>query len=403
MEEVINLDNTKIAFANKSNKELRKSKILFNLLSKVWILEIAKPITAFLLRIHFPIEYLLKYTVFDQFCGGETIEECKSTVNNLHEIGGVNSILDYSVEGKNEEHFFEDTLETMLRISVYAKYSEAVPFLVFKPTGLGRSEIYEKVSLNAELTEMELKEWQTIRERYDVICRVIAATDDLKIMIDAEESWMQKAIDNLAEEMMLKYNKDRTVVFTTLQMYRWDRLSYLEYLYSLGKQNGIKIGVKFVRGAYMEKEREMADLNGYESPICPDKASTDLNFNNAVSYSLNRLEVYELFLGTHNELSCQILMNGMLEKSIENNDNRIWFGQLYGMSDHISYNLAVNDYNTSKYVPFGALREVIPYLFRRAEENTSIGNQTTRELTLINTEIKRRKESKVFSKRKNRK
>ncbi|MCK0114961.1 proline dehydrogenase family protein [Gelidibacter sp. F63206] len=392
MEEVINLDNTKIAFANKSNKQLHKSKILFNLLSKDWLLEIAKPITTFFLRIHFPIDYLLRYTVFDQFCGGETIEECKSTVDNLYEYGGVYSILDYSVEGKNEEYFFEDTLETILRISVYAKYSAAVPFLVFKPTGLGRSEIYEKVSMNAELTEVELKEWQTIRERYDAICRSTAGTADLKIMIDAEESWMQKAIDNLVEEMMLKYNKDRTVVFTTLQMYRWDRLSYLEYLYGLGKKNGIKIGVKFVRGAYMEKEREMADLNGYESPICPDKASTDLNFNNAVSYSLNRLEIFELFLGTHNELSCQILMNGMLEMSIENNDNRIWFGQLYGMSDHISYNLAINNYNTSKYVPFGALREVVPYLFRRAEENTSIGNQTTRELTLIDKEIKRRRE-----------
>jgi proline dehydrogenase len=393
MKEIIDLDNTKIAFAKKSIKQLRKSKILFSLMSKDWLVEIAKPIITFFLRFHFPIESILKNTVFNQFCGGETIEECKSTVDNLYESGGVYSILDYSVEGKNEEHFFEDTLETMLRISDYAKYSVAVPFLVFKPTGLGRSEIYEKVSLNAELTEMELKEWQTIRERYDVICRSTAATDDLKIMIDAEESWMQKAIDDLVEEMMLKYNKDRTVIFTTLQMYRWDRLSYLEYLYGLGNQNGIKIGVKFVRGAYMEKEREMADLNGYESPICPDKASTDLNFNNAVSYSLNRLEVFELFLGTHNELSCQILMNGMLEKSIENNDNRIWFGQLYGMSDHISYNLAVNDYNTSKYVPFGALREVIPYLFRRAEENTSIGNQTTRELTLIDKEIKRRRES----------
>ena len=403
MEEVINLDNTKIAFANKSNKQLRKSKILFNLLSKDWLVEIAKPMTTFFLRIHFPIESLLRHTVFDQFCGGETIEKCKSTVDKLYKSGGVYSILDYSVEGKNEQHFFEDTLETILKISDYAKYSAAVPFLVFKPTGLGRPEIYEKVSLNAELTEMELQEWQKIRERYDVICRSTASTDDLKIMIDAEESWMQKAIDDLVEEMMLKYNKERTVVFTTLQMYRWDRLSYLEYLNGLGIQNGIKIGVKFVRGAYMEIEREIADLNGYESPICPDKASTDLNFNNAISYSLNRLEVFELFLGTHNELSCHLLMNSMLKKSIENNDNRIWFGQLYGMSDHISYNLAVNDYNTSKYVPFGALREVIPYLFRRAEENTSIGNQTTRELTLIDKEIKRRKESKVFNKSKNRK
>lgn len=391
MHEVINLDNTEVAFANKSSKQLRKSKILFNIISNDGLVKLAKPITNFLLRIHFPIEFVLKKTVFNQFCGGETIEECKSTVNNLYEFGRVYSILDYSVEGKNEAHFFDNTLETMLRISDYAKHSTAVPFLVFKPTGLGRPEIYDKVSSNTELTEIELKEWQTIKERYDVICRSTAATQDLKIMIDAEESWMQKAIDGLVEEMMVKYNKDRTVVFTTLQMYRWDRFSYLEHLYDLGTQHGIKIGVKFVRGAYMEMERERAELKGYESPICQDKASTDLNFNDAVSYSLERLDVFELFIGTHNELSCQILMQDMIEKGIKNNDHRIWFGQLYGMSDHISYNLAENGYNTSKYVPFGAVREVMPYLFRRAEENTSIGNQTTRELTLIDKEIARRK------------
>lgn len=391
MEEVINLDNTKVAFANKSNKQLRKSKFLFNIISNGGLVKLAKPITNFLLRIHFPLEFILKNTVFNQFCGGETIEECKSTVNNLYEFGGVYSILDYSVEGKNEEHFFDDTLETMLRISDYAKHSAAVPFLVFKPTGMGRPEIYEKVSLNAELTEIELKEWQTIKKRYDVICRSTAATNDLKIMIDAEESWKQKAIDELVEEMMVKYNKDRAVVFTTLQMYRWDRLSYLEYLYDLGRQNGIRIGVKFVRGAYMEMERERAELKGYKSPICADKISTDINFNDAVSYSLDRMEVFDLFVGTHNELSCQVLMRDMIEGGIKNNDSRIWFGQLYGMSDHISYSLSENGYNTSKYVPFGAVREVIPYLFRRAEENTSIGNQTTRELTLIDKEIKRRK------------
>lgn len=393
MEEVINLDNTKIAFANKSSKQLRKSQFLFHIISKDWLVRLAKPLTTFFLQIHFPIESILKKTVFNQFCGGETIEECKTTVDNLYLSGGVYSILDYSVEGKCESHFFDQTLDTMLRVSDYAKHSAAVPFLVFKPTGLGRSEIYEKVSSGAELTAMELKEWDKIRERYDIICRSTAATGDLKIMIDAEESWIQKSIDELVEDMMVKYNKRRTVVFTTLQMYRWDRLSYLEHLYGLGNQHGIKVGVKFVRGAYMEMERERAELKKYESPICDDKASTDLNFNNAVSYSLEHLKVFELFIGTHNELSCQILMKDMRVNGIKNNDMRIWFGQLYGMSDHISYNLAKNGYNTSKYVPFGAVREVIPYLFRRAEENTSIGNQTTRELTLIDKEIKRRREN----------
>ncbi|MBA6154657.1 proline dehydrogenase family protein [Gelidibacter maritimus] len=396
MQKIINLENTRIAFANKSSKQLRKSRILFKIISNDGLVRIAKPVTNFLLRIHFPLEPILKNTVFNHFCGGETIQECKTTVNNLFKNGGVYSILDYSVEGKNEEYFFDDTLETLLRIIDFAKHSAAVPFLVFKPTGMGRPEIYEKVSSNVELTENELVEWETIKKRYDIICRNTAATGHLKVMIDAEESWMQRAVDELVEGMMMKYNKDRAVVFTTLQMYRWDRLSYLKHLHDHGTQHGIKIGVKLVRGAYMEMERERAMQNDYESPICQDKASTDLNFNNAVFYSLKNLDVFELYIGTHNELSCQVLMKDMVEKGIQTNDNRIWFGQLYGMSDHISFNLAENGYNTSKYLPFGAVRDVIPYLLRRAEENTSIGNQTTRELSLLDKEIKRRSTKKTL-------
>ncbi|MBJ7883006.1 proline dehydrogenase family protein [Gelidibacter salicanalis] len=391
MKEVINLDDTQIAFFNKSNKQLQKTKILFSVINNALLVKFSKPITSFLFRVYFPIEPILKSTVFDQFCGGETIEECKSTIDNLFVAGGVHSILDYSIEGKKDELFFENTVQAMLKICDYAKHSPAIPFLVFKPTGLGRSEIYEKVSLSITLNENEQKEWSRIIERFDFICGSAAETDNLKIMIDAEESWLQEAVDQIVEKIMIKHNRHRTVVFTTLQMYRWDRITYLEHLLDLGAQYGIQIGIKFVRGAYMEKERERAESKNYKSPICPDKSSTDLNFNHAVSYSLNHLEVFELFIGSHNEISCQILMNEMRRKQIRNNDDRIWFGQLYGMSDHISFNLAVNGYNTSKYVPFGEIREVIPYLLRRAEENTSIGNQTSRELSLINKEIKRRR------------
>lgn len=396
MKHVLNFENTEIAFSNKSNRQLRKAKILFSIISYEWLIKIAKPMTNLLLRIHFPITPILKHTVFEQFCGGETIAQSESVINTLYDSGGVYSILDYSVEGKEDEHFFENTVQTLLRVCDYAKHSTKTPFLVFKPTGLGSTAIYEKVTSNADLTESEQKEWEKIVERFNLICSSVAATDDLKIMIDAEESWLQGAVDQLVEDVMVKYNRIRTVVFTTLQMYRWDRLSYLEHLYNLGVHNGIKIGVKFVRGAYMEMERERAELKGYESPICQDKASTDLNFNHAVSYALDRIEFFQLFIGTHNELSCQVLMRDMIENGIKSNDNRIWFGQLYGMSDHISYNLSKNDYNTTKYVPFGELREVIPYLFRRAEENTSIGDQTSRELNLIDKEIKRRRKSQVL-------
>ncbi|MGV8815552.1 MAG: proline dehydrogenase family protein [Gelidibacter sp.] len=395
MKDVLDFENTEIAFSNKSNRQLRKAKILFSIISFEWLIKIAKPITNLLLHIHFPISPILKHTVFKQFCGGETIAQTESTINTLYDNGGVYSILDYSVEGKGDERFFENTVNTLSRVCDYAKHSIKTPFLVFKPTGLGRSAIYEKVTSNVELTESEQKEWEKIVERFNLICSSVAATDNLKIMIDAEESWLQGAVDQLVEDMMVKYNKIRTVVFTTLQMYRLDRLTYLEHLNNLGIQHGIKIGIKFVRGAYMEMERERAELKGYKSPICQDKASTDLNYNTAVSYSLVRLHLFELFIGTHNELSCQILMRDMIEKGMKTNDNRIWFGQLYGMSDHISYNLAKNDYNATKYVPFGELREVIPYLFRRAEENTSIGNQTSRELNLIDKEIKRRRKNQI--------
>lgn len=395
MQNVINFDNTKNAFQSKTNSKLKKAQFIFTIIDKAWLVKIAKPTTNFLLRTSFPIAPILKHTVFEQFCGGETIVACQSTVDELFETGGVYSILDYSVEGKLNEKFFDETLQSMIEVCNHAKNSKTIPFLVFKPTGLGRFELFKKKSANIPLTQNEVSEWDKIILRFNVLCETVASTNHLKIMIDAEESWLQNAVDHLTEEMMVKYNKQRAVIFTSVQMYRWDRLSYLEYLNSFGYANNIKIGVKLVRGAYMEKERERAKNNGYRSPICPEKKSTDENFNNAISYVIKHLEVFNIFVGTHNETSCLQLINKMVNNGLTKSDSRIWFGQLYGMSDNISFNLAANGYNTAKYIPFGSLKEVIPYLFRRAEENTSVGTQTSRELTLIRQEIKRRKASRL--------
>jgi len=247
------------------------------------------------------------------------------------------------------------------------------------------------VSNQTYLDSSEILEWERIKKRFDVICNAVSKTNSLKIMIDAEESWIQGAVDELVEEMMLKYNAKRAVVFNTVQMYISNRLSYLQDIYFFGKKNNIKIGIKLVRGAYMEKERERAFIKGYNSPICIDKYSTDVNFNNGLIYCLTYLNVFDVFTGSHNEESCEMFSKKLEEKKLEKNDDRVWFGQLYGMSDHISFNLSKNGYNTAKYLPFGPIKEVIPYLFRRAEENTSLGTQTSRELLYINKELLRRK------------
>jgi proline dehydrogenase len=393
MQNSLNFENTKIAFSAKSNKELRKAKWLFTLISKAWLTNLVTSITNFLLGIGIPLDTILKYTVFEQFCGGETIDQCKPKIDKMYEIGQVHSILDYSIEGLQKEEFYDLTLEKLLNISQYASSVPQVPFLVFKPTGMGSMEIYEKVSDQLELDPPKIVEWERVKKRFDIICHTVAKTNSLKIMIDAEESWMQEAIDGLVKEMMLKYNGKRAVVFNTVQMYRTDRFSYLQDIYSFGKKNGTKVGIKLVRGAYMEKERERAIRKGYDSPICSDKNSTDINFNEGLSYCLNRLEVFDIFVGSHNEESCVMFSNMLKENEIKNNDGRIWFGQLYGMSDHISFNLAKNGYNTAKYLPFGPIKEVIPYLFRRAEENTSVGSQTHREVLYIKKELRRRKKT----------
>jgi proline dehydrogenase len=303
---------------------------------------------------------------------------------------GVSSVLDYSVEGKEEEEQFDAALKMTLKTIEFAKERQAIPFAVFKPTGFGRLDLYEKVGNKSELTSEEIAEWNRVEARFDLVCNE-AHKKNVPLLIDAEESWMQDAADALVTRMMQKYNTEKAIVFNTLQMYRWDRLDYLKNLHLQAKTEGFFIGLKIVRGAYMEKENLRAEEKGYKTPICESKEATDENYDAAIHYMIENINQMSIFAGTHNELSSYKLMEFMQERNIDKNDQRIWFGQLYGMSDNISYNLAANGYNNAKYLPFGPVRDVMPYLIRRAEENTSVAGQTSRELKLIKAERDRRK------------
>lgn len=393
MSDTINFNNTEIAFGTRTKKELLRAKFLFGMLEYGWLTRMAKPLLNIAFKSRLPVDPIIKKTIFSQFCGGESLMECKTKIDALYNGGEIMSILDYSVEGAENEASFDQTLETLLKICEFSEFQKQVPFLVFKPSGLGSLELFEKVSNGFPLDDIEMEKWNKVRNRFEMICESVAKTENLKIMVDAEESWCHTAIDRLTEEMMVKYNTQRTVVFTTVQLYLSKKIDYLRKLKALGEQHRIKIGVKLVRGAYMEKERDRALEHGYESPVCEDKSSTDQNFNNGGNYVLENLDVFDLFLGTHNELSCLQLVKKLKERNISNSDERIWFGQLYGMSDNISYNLAERGYNVAKYVPFGPVRDVMPYLIRRAEENSSVGSQSSREMELIKKELLRRKNS----------
>ncbi len=381
-------NNTEIAFSLKSDSELERAYFLFKLIQSQPMVRIGTAVTNFAIKAHLPVEGLIRSTVFDHFCGGVTEEDCIPNIEKMYDYG-VHSVLDYSVEGKETEEQFDIVKKKTLKNIEFAKEKGAVPFVVFKPTGVGRFALYQKITEKKELSNDEKSEWITILNRFHEICDK-AKKYDVPILIDAEESWMQDAADNLVEELMEKYNTEKAIVFNTLQMYRHDRMQYLKELHQRAHQKYFHIGLKIVRGAYMEKERDRAEEKGYASPICENKQATDDNYNQAINYMMEHKKM-ALFAGTHNEESSYILMDLAKQHKIEPNDERLWFGQLYGMSDHISFNLAKEGYNTAKYVPFGPVREVMPYLIRRAEENTSVSGQTSRELNLIKEERKRRK------------
>ncbi|WP_430468103.1 proline dehydrogenase family protein [Winogradskyella ouciana] len=382
-------EDTATAFALKSDSELERAYFLFKMISSQPLVRIGTAATNFALKANLPVEGLIRSTVFDHFCGGVNEEDCLPVIDKLY-TKSVSSVLDYSVEGKETEAQFDNAVEKILKIINFCDEREAMPIVVFKPTGFGRFYLYQKKTEGKDLTTDEQAEWDRIVARFDAVCK-LAKEKDVEVLIDGEESWMQDAADDLVEDMMRIYNTENTIVYNTLQCYRWDRLDYLKGLHQRAKENGFKVGMKIVRGAYMEKERARAEEKGYESPICENKKATDDNFNTTLVYILENLKDISVFIGTHNEESCYLSMELMEKYNINKEDNNVWFGQLYGMSDHISYNLAAKGYNVAKYIPFGPVKDVMPYLIRRAEENTSVAGQTNRELSLLKTEKKRRK------------
>ncbi|MGB5430391.1 proline dehydrogenase family protein [Eudoraea sp.] len=382
-------EDTSTAFSLKSDSELERAYFLFKMIANEPLVKIGTAMTNFALKARLPVDGLIRATVFDHFCGGVSEEDCMTVVDKMWSKG-VSSVLDYSVEGKETEDPLDAALEKTLKILDFVKELDAIPFAVFKPSGYGRVALFRKIGEGKSLSKKEKEEWDRVVGRFDATCKK-AYDLDVSLLIDAEESWMQDAADELVEEMMRKYNRDKAIVFNTLQLYRWDRLEYLKELHSKAQKEDFKIGIKTVRGAYMEKENERALENNYPSPICANKSESDSNYDTTVAYIVEHLDRISLFSGTHNELSSYKLIDLMNQKGIAQNDNRIWFGQLYGMSDHISFNLADRGYNVAKYLPFGPVRDVMPYLIRRAEENTSVAGQTNRELELIKKERRRRK------------
>jgi len=382
-------NNTEVAFALKSDSQLERAYFLFRMIKNEPLVKIGTAVTKFALKTSLPVEGLIRSTVFDHFCGGVTEEDCIPNIDKMYSKN-VHSVLDYSVEGKEEDAQFDHVMETTLKIIDFVQEKDAIPFAVFKPTGFGRLALYQKITEKKELTPLEKEEWDRVLARYETVAKA-SFDKDIPLLIDAEESWMQTAADDLIEQLMEKYNKEKVIVFGTLQLYRHDRLDYLKELHERAKKKGYKIGMKLVRGAYMEKERERAEEQNYQDPICKDKAATDQNYNEVMKYMFSNLEDMAIFNGTHNEESSYLFMDLIKNSNYLKTDPRLWFGQLYGMSDHISYNLANAGYNVTKYLPFGPVKDVMPYLIRRAEENTSVAGQTSRELELITAEKKRRK------------
>ncbi|MDX1277180.1 proline dehydrogenase family protein [Oceanihabitans sediminis] len=382
-------ENTEIAFALKNDAQLQRAYLLFKMIANAPLVRIGTALANFALKANLPVEGIIRSTVFDHFCGGVNEDDCLPVIESMY-TKGVSSVLDYSVEGKANEAEFDSAMEKVLKIIDFAKEKESMPIAVFKPTGFGRFYLYETLSAGKTLTPQEQEEWYRVEARFDKVCK-IAKEKDVIVLIDAEESWMQDAADALVTKMMQRYNTEKPIVYNTLQMYRHDRLVFLKKEEALAKANNYFLGYKVVRGAYMEKENERAEKHGYPTPICESKQATDDNFNEAVKYMLDNIERMSLFVGTHNELSSYLVMEQMKDMNLESNDPRVWLGQLYGMSDHISFNLAHHGYNVAKYIPFGPVKDVMPYLIRRAEENTSVAGQTGRELALLQQERKRRK------------
>ncbi len=384
----VSFDNTEVAFKHKTDAELKQAKWLFSVFNYKALVRFGPDLTSFGLKLGLPIKGLVKKTIFKQFCGGETIEECNQAAEELMN-SGVGSILDYSVEGVEDEATFSENLKEIKRTIIAAATEDKYPFAVFKCTGIGKFDIFQKASENT-LSQADQISLENIKTKlYDIA--QTAVDNNVRLLIDAEETWIQPIIDELVMELMEKHNQDKVLIYNTLQMYRVDRLDYLNSTIAIARQKGFQLGYKLVRGAYMEKERERAEDKGYPDPIQPNKESTDRDFNAALTECFNNRDIVATCLGTHNEESSKLLADLMNTENVSLNDSRFWFAQLYGMSDNISFNLANSGYNVAKYLPYGPVSAVLPYLGRRAQENSSVAGQVGREMSLIVKELRRRK------------
>jgi proline dehydrogenase len=385
----IDFEDTRTAFAIKSDRDLLKAHFMFKVISYPILVKIANPFIRLLSVIRAPIGWIVKPTVFNHFVGGETLKKCDKAVLKL-KTAGVYSILDYSVEGKKSDKAIQAALEETLRAVKNAGENPDIPFAVFKPTAFGKHHALEVLSGDGKADEESVAEGEKFRQRVDTLCKT-AYDHDIPIMIDAEETYIQNFIDQVVMDMMRKYNRDKCIVFNTYQMYRHDRVEVISKDIATARKEKFFLGAKFVRGAYMERERVRATKMGYEDPIQPDKESTDRDYNLGLKIALDNVDVVSIFNGTHNEYSSKYLAELMMEKKMDPADKRIWFSQLYGMSEHISFPMAAAGFNVAKYVPYGPVHNVLPYLMRRVEENTSVKGQTGRELSLIKKERQRRK------------
>jgi len=386
---MVRFDDTEIAFRDKSLMELKRAYWLFRLIGNPVLVKLGSIMLRFSLKIGLPVRWLLKPTIFAHFCGGESISDCEGTVRKLAR-SNVLSILDYSSEGKDTDSDFEYTLGQIMQTIDKAAVDPFVPYAVFKPTGLARFALLERIQSGGPMGPVESAEYEKFAQRLRKIC-LYARQKGVPVMVDAEESWIQSGVDKLVEVLMFEFNTDGPLVFNTLQMYRHDRLEYIRSFREKAKQRGVFSAFKLVRGAYMEKERARAAKMGYPSPIYPDKQATDDAFDAATRFCLENIHDMAVCIGTHNELSCAKAFDTMQEHGIRPDHPHVSFAQLLGMSDHISYRLASESCLVCKYVPYGPVKTVMPYMIRRAEENTSVAGQTPRELAMIRAEMQRRR------------
>jgi proline dehydrogenase len=402
----ISFDNTAIAFAPKSDQELKDAHWLFSMMGKPWLVQLGSRLAPWAINVGLPVKGLIRKTIFRQFVGGETLADTIPVAKKLGEYG-VQVILDYGVEGKEGEANYDHARDEFIRVIRFAATQPNIPFMSIKVTGLARFALLEKLDglmHKAEgrslaehyqkalmlLSAEESNEWQRVHERVKQICEAAKAAR-VGFLVDAEETWIQDPVDALTMQMMEQYNREEVVVYNTIQLYRHDRLAFLKESYQTAEEKDFILGAKLVRGAYMEKERKRAQEKNYPSPIQPDKEASDRDYNEAVRFCIGHLDRIAVIVASHNEYSNSLAAQLMMEKGLPLDHAHVHFSQLLGMSDNITFNLAGAGCRVSKYLPFGPIKDVVPYLMRRAQENTSVGGQTSRELALIQKELKRRK------------